>query len=159
MSSNIKLAPDLIPRGSFFKNLRAILKPSEWDYIRQATYAKAGHKCEACGDATARVLHCHEVWEYDEASSKQKLVNLVALCPDCHETVHIGLAQVLGRFEQALAHMQKVNGIDRETAETIVEEAFRIWRIRSSRQWTLDVSALDSLKPSAHAPPMSSARA
>jgi hypothetical protein len=143
MDSTLKLIPDLIPKTSFFVNLRSILTPEEWDVVRRATYSKAGHKCEFCG--ASGMIHCHEVWVYDEATAIQKLVRLVAVCPACHEVFHLGLAEVKGRLKEALAHMMKVNGIGHSRALIIAEEAFRIWRQRSQITWTLDVSALDSL--------------
>lgn len=141
---NLKLVPDLIPRTSFFKNLRAIVKPGEWDSIRRAVYAKSLHTCEACGCKDVE-LHCHEVWSYDEQTGIQKLTGFQALCQDCHEVKHIGFAQVKGRLNQALAHMSKVNGIELKQAKQIVEGAFLQWSQRSQRQWTLDITALETL--------------
>lgn len=145
-SDTLKLVPDLIPRTSFFKNLRSLLSVREWDRIRVDVYEKAGHKCETCGCDT-RVLHCHEVWDYNENAEIQTLTGLVALCCACHEVKHIGLAQVQGRLEQAMDHMMKVNGIGRMRAKEIVEEAFRTWTRRNRMKWYLDVSALESLIP------------
>lgn len=144
MSETLKLVPDMIPGTSFFKNLRAILKPGEWDTVRRAVYAKAGHKCEVCG-VDPRVLECHEAWEYDEQAGVQRLARLMALCSKCHEVKHIGLAQMRGRLLQARKHMMTVNGIDRKTADVVIREAYGLWRQRSSRQWTLDVTALGEL--------------
>jgi hypothetical protein len=145
MSSELKLVPDLVPRSSFFKNLRSLLKSSEWDTVRRAIYQKAGVKCEICG--TKGGLDCHEVWEYDEASGIQTLTGLIALCVKCHEVKHVGLAQVRGRLEHAISHMQKVNGIDRLEAEKIIEKAFKTWKRRSSLSWKLDVTRLETLIP------------
>lgn len=139
----MKLEPDLIPRSSFFRNLRAMIKPDEWDTVRRAVYSRSGHKCDICG--AAGKMECHEKWEYDEKTGIQKLVGLTCLCSDCHEVKHIGLAQVRGRYREALEHLKKINRISTEEAEVIVEEAFEIWRARSERTWKLDVSALNDL--------------
>jgi hypothetical protein len=144
MPETLKLVPDLIPRTSFFKNLRSMLTATEWDRIRRASYERAGHKCEVCGSSQG-LLHSHEVWDYDENTGIQKLVGLAALCPSCHEVKHVGLAQVQGRLEQAIGHMMRVNKIGALQARGIVAEAFRIWTRRSRMKWTLDVSALKTL--------------
>ena len=137
----------MIPSTSFFKNLRDILKPEEWDIVRHAVYAKAGNKCEICGGVGDRhPVECHERWDYDEKTGVQKLVGLIALCPNCHEVIHFGLAQVRGRQDQATAHMRKVTGADHDTAHKAIEKAFKVWRRRSEIQWKLDVSALEALK-------------
>jgi hypothetical protein len=142
---SLKLVPDLIPATSFFKNLRALLRGREWDRVRKAVYKKAGYKCEACG-LSHGVLHCHEVWEYEEETGVQKLVGLVALCVDCHEVKHIGLAQMRGRIMQAMEHMKKVNGVSDEVVGEVVQEAFGIWKRRSRRAWTLDLSAWEEIR-------------
>jgi hypothetical protein len=147
MRSDLKLVPDLIPQTSFFKNLRSLC-PGDWNIIRHEAYRKAGFKCEVCGISGSNLclLHCHEVWDYNEGTGIQKLVGVQVICSKCHEVKHFGLAQIRGRASQALSHMQKVNGIDREEAETIIEEAGAIWKRRSKQEWTLDVSVLASLK-------------
>lgn len=144
MSDTLKLVPDLIPKTSFFKNLRSMLTAREWDKIRVFVYEKAEHKCEPCG-CFPRVLHCHEVWSYDETTGVQKLTGLMAICPECHEVKHFGLAQMQGRGGLALQQMMKVNGIGLTAAREIVAEAFKTWTRRSQRTWTLDVSALKAL--------------
>lgn len=144
MDKKLILEPDLIPRTSFFRNLRALLKTGEWDIIRRSIYAQAGHKCEIC-NGVHYSLHCHEVWAYDEKAGIQQLAGLICLCPDCHESVHYGLAEIRGRSEIALKHIMVVNGIDRDTALAVVKKAFDLWRKRSTRFWTLDVSLLKTM--------------
>ena len=136
MGQILKLEPDLIPRTSFFRNLRSLLKPGEWDTIRRAVYLKADYRCEICRaiGSNLRVLHCHEVWEYIEKTCIQKLSGLVCLCPACHEAIHYGLAEIKGRSEIALKHIMVVNGIDRDTALSVVKNAFDLWRKRSNQQ-------------------------
>jgi hypothetical protein len=69
---------------------------------------------------------------------------MIALCPACHEVKHLGLAGLKGRGEVASAHLAKVNGWTADLAARYVDEAFAIWRTRSSKAWSLDVSALAS---------------
>lgn len=143
----MKLTIELVPRTSWFSNLRSLLSKEEWDVIRKGCYAKAGHVCEICsGVGPKHPVECHEVWEYDEDKGIQKLVSLIALCPSCHEVKHIGLAGINGRREQAVEHFCKVNECTIEIAESHIEQAFSEWHRRSGMDWTLDVSKLEELK-------------
>jgi hypothetical protein len=67
---------------------------------------------------------------------------MTALCPACHEVKHIGLAGIRGRADIARAHLAEINGWSAETADRYIEEAFAIWRRRSTRAWSLDISGL-----------------
>ena len=144
---NYKLKPEMIPRTSFFKNLRSILSTKEWDIVRRKVYAQANYKCEICGGKGNRhPVECHELWSYDYKTQIQKFTGLIALCPACHEVVHIGLAQVRGRYKNAHNHLMKVNGIGSYEATEIVDNAFEEWQGRSMFKWELDISELDNWK-------------
>lgn len=134
------LVPDLIPTTSWYKNLRN-KDPKAWEGIRKASYAKAGNICEICGEKGS--LHCHENWEYDEDTGIQKLVSLISLCPKCHDVKHIGFAEISGRWDVTLAHMMKINKINKEEAIKIIRESFGVWKERSKIQWELDLSILE----------------
>jgi len=119
------------------------VSPRDWDRIRSQVYENAGRHCEICGGRGPRhPVECHEVWEYDEAASVQRLVRMIALCPACHEVKHIGLAGVRGRADLARQHLAKVNGWSPEVTDRYVQEAFAMWRLRSGRSWSLDISRL-----------------
>lgn len=138
-----KLLPDLIPRTSFFKNLRSLLKPGEWDTVRRAVYSRAGYKCDICG-ATGR-MECHEKWDYDTDKGIQRLVGLECLCSNCHEVRHIGLAEIRGRLGCARLHMMKVNDMTFTEANKAIVVAFGKWTERNETKWKLDVSKLTEL--------------
>lgn len=143
----MKLSIELIPQTTFFKNLRSLLTPEEWDKIRKGCYKKANYKCEICeGKGPKHPVECHETWEYDEENGIQKLVGLIALCPDCHEVKHIGYATIRGRQAQAVAHFCKINECTQEDAEDYMESVMETWSNRSEMEWQLDVSLLDELK-------------
>ena len=36
----------------------------------------------------------------------------------------------------------KVNGLSREDAEAAIKKSFEVWRKRSEKEWTLDISLL-----------------
>ena len=143
-----KLTVELVPKGQWGANLRSELPKEQWDRLRKATYAKAGHQCEICGGRGPKwPVECHERWRYDEDTKAQVLEGLIALCPSCHEVKHIGRAGAVGRGEEALAHLMKVNGWSSEDAQHYIEAAFETWARRSRENWTLDLSWLNGQNP------------
>lgn len=139
---------ELVPKTSWGDNLRSRFKPSEWDRLRFACYAAAGHKCEICGGVGRRhPVECHEIWHYDDEAHVQTLHGLIALCPSCHEVKHFGRTQVTGRRAAALAHLARVNGWTKIQASEHVASAFAVWRERSKYPWTLDISKVEAPAP------------
>ena len=136
----MKLTIELVPESCFFKNVRSNVSPADWEILRKDTLQKAGHKCEVCG--FTGLLHCHEVWDYNDQTHEQKLARLQALCPACHEVKHFGLAGVKGRRTFALRHFALLNELSRSEAEGHVYKAFEQWAERSKHQWKLDISFL-----------------
>jgi hypothetical protein len=149
-----RLTIELVPKTSFCKNVRNLISAAEWGRLRHAAYACAGNACLICRETGPKgVLHAHEVWEYTmpagadppETPGRQRLVGIAALCPRCHAVKHIGFANVMGRLEASLVHLQKVNGWSRTETEAYVEACFETWKARSKRQWQVDVSLLGRL--------------
>jgi len=140
----MKLTIELVPKGQWGANLRSELPKAEWDRLRKAAYAKAGHRCEICGGKGPKwPVECHERWYYDEATKTQHLEGLIALCPSCHEVKHIGRADAMGRIMPAIQHLMKVNEWDIDKALTYVDDCFRLWAKRSQEKWSLDLSWLE----------------
>lgn len=141
--SDIKLTIELIPRTSFFKNVRSEVSASEWKKIKTEAYRRANYKCEICGGTGPKwPVECHEVFEYNTDDCIQKLIRLIALCPSCHEVKHIGLAQIKGRYEKAKKHLRKVNNWTDQRAEKYISECFALWEKRNNTQWQLDLTNL-----------------
>jgi hypothetical protein len=141
----VLLTVELVPSTAWGKNLRSELAPKDWDKLRKQTYADAGHHCEVCGgQGRNHPVECHEIWQYDDRKRIQKLIRLIALCPDCHQVKHFGLAQIQGKEKQALAHLMKVNGWTEREAREHIRDAARLWNERSENEWTLDLSWLES---------------
>lgn len=137
---------DLVPSSAWYSNLRAELDPSEWKALQKHTFKRARYCCEICsGRGPKWPVECHERWVFDEQSGVQRLAGLEALCPDCHESTHMGLAQVRGRKAQAMAHLQKINGWSHEQARDHVQKAAALYERLSERPWMLDASLLLSL--------------
>lgn len=138
----MKLEIELVPKTAWFNNLRSFLTKEEWDIVRKKCYKEANHRCEVCGGTGDKwPVECHEIWEYTK-SHKVKLKGLIALCPDCHEVKHIGLAQIRGRFYPALNHFMKVNNVSKQEAIKYVNCCFSLWNERNKVDWKLDVSYL-----------------
>ena len=141
-----RLLIELVPKTAWHENLRSIIPAKEWNKVRTATYAKAGYRCEICGGiGPTHPVECHERWEYDDEGHVQKLIGLIALCPLCHLSKHIGLAEVKGRLEEVATHIMKVNGWSRKQYEKHRSEAFKVWEKRSHHKCTVDISCIRSV--------------
>ncbi len=140
------LTVELVPKTCWFSNVRDHVDKETWDRLRKQTYAKAGNRCEVCGGRGPKwPVECHEIWHYDDARQVQTLVGLIALCPACHEVKHIGLAQINGRYEQAQAHLARVNGWSADDVSAYLEGVWELWYRRSRHEWRLDLSWLEGL--------------
>jgi hypothetical protein len=81
------------------------MKAKEWDVLRREAYAKNNYCCWACGthhpfDKDRNVfidkkLHAHESYNIDYEACTMELVEIVALCELCHNTIHSGRMNAL----------------------------------------------------------------
>lgn len=143
MTNKLKLTIELVPSTSWYNNVRAVVTKSQWDKLRSAVYSQAYSLCEICGGSGSKhPVECHEVWLYDDKLCIQTLERMIALCPDCHQVKHFGLAEVQGKRDKALKHLMKVNKLTVIEAEDYVKQAFNIWYNRSKNNWTVDISNL-----------------
>lgn len=142
IENNLKLKIELVPSTSFFDNLRNNVSPKQWDIIRKESYLKSNNKCAICG-ATGR-LNCHEIWDYDDINNIQKLLGFTALCNNCHNIKHIGLAKMHadeGRFDFNIVidHFCKINNCTIKTFQEHQKESFETWQKRSEHDWEVDL--------------------
>lgn len=140
---SLKLKIDTIPETAWFSNLRSELPVYDWDIIRKKAYKDAGYACTICGIKAK--MHAHEIWEFDEEKQIQKLLKVAAVCPDCHQVIHFGLASAQGKFEEAKAHFLKINQCSERQFELHYGQAYGDWARKSLRNWKLDLSILDDL--------------
>mgnify|MGYP005868558223 CR=1 FL=1 len=140
---NLKLTFQLVPDGCWYTNLRSALPKEVWDRLRKAAYARSGHRCSICG-AQGR-LEAHEVWSYDDEKKIQKLENIIAVCPSCHEVIHIGRTCLIGNGARAQAHFMKVNGATESEYHAELGKANKIHAERSRFEWLTDISKLKEL--------------
>lgn len=142
-----QLTIELVPRTSWFNNVRSHVTKKQWDVLRNDCYVKAHNKCEICGKRGEEwPVECHEVWEYNDKKHIQKLIRLIALCPACHEVKHIGLAELKGNLDRAIFHLRFVNKITLSEAKQLIKDAFIKWNQRSEQEWKVDISYLDKFK-------------
>lgn len=131
---------DLIPTSCWFTNVRKCIDPSDWDRLRYFIYKRANYQCECCQSKAP--LDAHERWHFDEESMTQKLMRIIALCKPCHETTHMGLAQIKGRGDIAIQHLISVNGISEFEAKNHVKKSFDLWGKRNRFKWELDLTII-----------------
>jgi Domain of unknown function (DUF5710) len=138
---------DLIPRTSWFVNIRSAVSETDWYRIRRMSYRRAGNRCEACSapaeNASGRGLECHERFRYH--GRVQRVCRLICLCERCHATTHFGLAQRRGEEALVLAHLRSVTGMSRAQADEHVRGAFELWERRNQITWSVDVSMIGDL--------------
>lgn len=143
--STMKLSVEMVPESQWGSNLHNWLPRADWDKLRMEQYELAGKRCEVCGGKGSKwPVECHEKWEYEPAQHVQRLVGLVALCPRCHQVKHLGRTMAIGKLEEALAHLRKVNNLQKEIADAYVREVFGVWKARSKHEWKMDLSWLNT---------------
>lgn len=142
MTPKLKLTIELIPSTAWNNNLRSLMRPQDWDILRQKVYANYQHRCGIC--LSSGRLECHEIWQFDNINHIQKLTGLIALCDLCHRVKHIGLSELHAdqgkiNYDTLVNHFMKINNCDRQTFTTHKNAAFALWEKRSLYQWRLDI--------------------
>jgi hypothetical protein len=132
---------DLIPRTSWFTNVRSAVDRADWDRLRRMVYRRAGYCCEACHTSGVQ-LEAHERFTYDAQTGLQRLIRLICLCQWCHTATHMGFAGVRGVADEATAHLIAVTGISPAEADQHIDEAFDRWYRRSAQPWHVDLSMI-----------------
>lgn len=141
----MKLTIELVPKTAWYSNVRSIVSKDQWDLIRKQVYDKAYSLCQICGGVGPKhPVEAHEIWSYEKDSGEQRLEEILALCPDCHQVKHIGLAEVNGKMEEALVHFMKVNEMNRKDSIKYINHQFELWAKRSKLKWALNISELSN---------------
>ena len=147
-----RLHAAMLPASTWGSNLRGILTRAQWDHLRATVCDAAGDRCEICRaevwvDGRRRRPDCHELWAFeleDDGRHVQRLVRLIALCPDCHRTQHVGHAVAEGEDDLVIRHLCKVNGWTHEQAIADLDQAGDVHDELSCIDWDLDLSVLKS---------------
>lgn len=145
--SEARLTLDVVPETCHFSNLRTELPKKTWDRLRKKAYRAAGFRCLICGRTGCNYpVEAHERWEYVPDGPEgpvQRLVEIMALCPQCHEVKHYGLAQIKGKDRQAREHLAEVNNWTMDDVMAHIHEEKIKFEERSCLLWDLDVSSID----------------
>lgn len=149
-----RLSLELVPRTAWWQNVRSHVSAKDWEKCKRYARAKTpGGCCYICGQTgydqgRNYPSEAHEIWSYDDERQIQTLVDIVPLCPRCHQCKHLGRARMHASPQQwarLIDHFQQVNEWSDGKVERYVMLAFQIWDIRSTMKWTLDISFLEEL--------------
>lgn len=142
MGSHIlKLTIDFIPKSCWDANIREHMAKSNWNKLQKEVLKEANNTCKICG--SNRKVGCHEVWQYDDKKSIQKLKGFQAICRMCYAVEHFGMSQVLAirgylNLNEVIKHFCKVNDVSWDEFNKHKEKAFVKHRERSSKKWKTD---------------------
>ena len=145
-----KLRFECLPQALWGKNIRSELGQNEWDVIRKKVYKKYNHRCCICNKKAK--LNAHEVWKLrinlNKSIGEQKLVNIISVCNDCHNTIHIGRTLAIGvSYSQILFYYRIVNNISQEEAVSDLEYMDKkLDKLSRIAYWTIDLSLLENDK-------------
>lgn len=135
---------DMIPKTSYFKNVRSLFSNEDWNIIRHYIYKRVNYKCECCGSFKFKYLEAHERWSFDIENKIQKLERIIALCKLCHKTVHYGHSKIRNNMEKINNHIKKVKKINDEELDNHINESKNIWKERNKINWILDLSIISN---------------
>jgi hypothetical protein len=151
----VRLTIELLPETSWGKNLRDVLSPYKWQKLSKQIQENADYKCEIClrkkGEGITR-LNCHEVWDYNQETKLQKLIQLHSLCFECHCVKHMGYSRSQDWIDtnSITQHFLKVNGVTIEEFKKHDHEAALAWRERNEIEWKIDFGEFGYLLEDEH---------
>ena len=133
---------DMIPKTSYFKNVRSCFSVNDWDIIRNHIYKRTENRCECCGAKRSKYLEAHERWIYDFETKTQKLIRIIALCKLCHQATHYGHSKMKKDIIKINEHIKKIRKINDEELKKHIEDAYEIWKERNKIKWIIDLSII-----------------
>jgi DNA-binding transcriptional ArsR family regulator len=153
MSNAPKLTVEIIATSLHGKNPRTAMGRAMWERKRKLVREAAGNRCEICGGVDTRhPVEIHERYEYDETCAPpcQRVIGLIALCPDCHAVNHLARTRLVARqqgdpsiYENALRHLASVNDWGAERIKDYLAEVQEEFQRREALgEWTQDFTLL-----------------
>lgn len=131
----IEVTIDLLPKGAWGNDLSNTLSSKDWDILRNFCYKKFHNKCAICGKEDSN-LNAHEVWNFDKSSRTQTLVDIIALCPQCHGVKHMRNSERIGYGENAKRHFCTINKSSAmDFANHYAEQQFRFEDLSEIFRW------------------------
>lgn len=146
---SLRLCVELVPRSTWFENVRKYTTKQEWDQIRKKVYAEYGWRCGICGSNGRQ--NCHEVWKYDDEKHIQRLEGFISLCSMFHLVKHFNFAMHLVsegelNYAKLVAHFCKVNRCGIMTFSKHIGQEIKKYNERSQHDWTVDLGEYKYLK-------------
>lgn len=149
MSLQAPLTIEMIPRSSWGYNLRKVVSKETWGALKEIVFNNLEPEpmCMICSQELSFDWELHETWEFDRKSRIQRLINLLALCPDCHAVKHFGLTAKQGNIDKAISHLKLVNNWNDEQVLKHISIATKEWEENSKLNYHLDISFAEKLIP------------
>ena len=138
---SLKLSIDLVPVTARENSVRKNVSGGVWEEIQVECFKTYDNKCGLCG--AGGKLACHEVWDYDDTTHTQRLNGFIALCQDCDNIKHIGIAQIRADkgevdFGLLIEHFCAVNKCSREIFDVNYFQTFAMFMQRNAFSWRPD---------------------
>lgn len=152
----MRLTVELVPRTTWWTNVRSKISRKDWEKCKDYSKAKTNGTCILCGGSGLTqgrryATEAHEVWAYDDTRKIQTLVDIIPICPRCHQVKHMGRSRAVSdprQWAELIQHFMDVNEMNEGNGDAITEylmNAFDVWERRSQFEWELDVSFLEKL--------------
>lgn len=144
---NRKINFECLPQALWGKNIRSELGIQKWDIIRKDVYKKYNHRCFVCNKKVK--MNAHEVWKLKinskQGTGTQILVGIIAVCDECHDTIHIGrYLAITGSLEDKLMYYSDINGITlNEAVEDLKYMDSKLKILNQIQKWDIDLSLLE----------------
>jgi hypothetical protein len=142
-SLGLKLTMEWIPLSSWNRSLDKLAPRTLWQKVRREAFAKYGERCAICG---AKAIHAHECWDYDDATHRQCLKDVILVCGLCHLVKHFSRAELLAKRAKVnlagvVEHFLTVNHCDLRAFRAHKRATSALWQQRSQYEWTIDFGA------------------
>lgn len=137
----LKLPMEPKPISTWGVTLANRMPRQEWDDLRSKVYRSANYQCEVCGENNS-TLHCHEVWDFDDRKSIQRLAGLQCLCQTCHDVKHFGRSQEVYKgpyIAELIRHWCRVNDKTRADFNLHQQQVFTLNKKRADKFYVVKV--------------------
>ena len=147
---NKKIRFECLPPALWGKNIRSELGQQQWDISRKKAYKRHNHRCCICG--CAGKMNAHEVWKLKISQKNnygiQELVDIISVCDDCHNVIHIGRSLSIGiPFDVLIQRYIKLNNIAYQ--EAIADFDYidnKLIVLNQITKWSIDLSNLAKIE-------------
>ena len=137
---------EMDPRATWGFNRAELFGRDRWRALCDEAAGKADGHCEACRSPLENSMDCDPMWSWRlvEMTSGtvfllRRLIRIRALDRECFLATHYGWAGVLGVQDAARERLARVNGLSQHEVETMITNAFELWRWRSSFRCLTDL--------------------